>query len=640
MKTTLHTLFLFLLVAVGAVAQPSSDYYAKADGKKSAELKASLHAIIGYHKRIAYSSLWNSYAQIDYLDETNGEGQKRVFDYYSDEKFYFNANGSSVSGMDKEHTVPQSWWSKQQDIDIYSDLFQVLPSEHTANQAKSNNPLGEVAGSVSFSNARIKVGTDASGSTVFEPCDEYKGDFARIYFYVATCYPYVPWVNNVNYAFVQEAYPTLKPEFLKLLLQWNQNDPVSDWEKTRQERVFAVQGNRNPFIDYPDLANYIWGCLTEEEFDLDVVQLYQITPYDYSDDETPQPQNGELLAENFSSITAGNSTSTTGSNSQWNGNDSFANVDKAYQAGGAVRLGTGSLVGSLTTKILEFDGGTLIVTVQVKGWTTVEGDLDISVVGTNLKQTVSYTAKMSDDWQTVQVTFENVPANPQICLATTNKRCFINDLTITTPMAQETEISFTMNQYGLATYCSTYDLDFTDVEGLKAYIATGYTHGNIILTRVGNVPAGTGLVIMGEPGTYTVPVGDGQAVFSNLLVGTTKDITLPATFGSKTNFILTQGTNGIGFYPVSDDGGTLKAGKAYLPLPTALMEAAGVKNFGLHFEDGDELPTDVEELDYAQLSTFNAQLSSGWYTLDGRRLQHRPAQPGIYLRGGRKVIVQ
>lgn len=631
------------MTAATMLAQPSSTYYQKINGKKCESLKSELNAIISSHTKLSYNSLWTSYAKTDYVVQSNG--QKKVFDYYSDETFYFNDNGSDVSGMNKEHVAPQSWWGSGTTIAVGSDLFQVLPSEASANSSKSNYPLGKVTGTVSFQNSRMKTGRDAAGELVFEPCDEYKGDFARIYFYVATCYPSVEWrdVSGVKCAFAQEAYPTLKAEFQQLLLQWNEDDPVSEWEKTRQERVYGEQGNRNPFIDYPDLANYIWGELKDEAFDLLTAELYYITPIDYSNgggNVTPQPGDdvelGDvLLAEDFSSCTKGDNTSTQGSSTAWTGNDNFATVEAAYQAGGAVKLGTGSKVGSLTTQAVTFAGGQLAVTVQVKGWTTVEGDLEISIVGTNEKQTLSYSATMGTDFETVQAVFEDAPANPQIMIATTGKRCFIDALTVSAVKEVEPETETTITLGGaMATYCSPLDLDFSDVEGLRAYVATGYTHGCITLTRVTNVPAGTGLVLVGDAGEFTVPVGDGQAVLMNMLVGTKTDITLNPTFGSKTNFILSNGSDGIGFYACS--GGTLAAGKAYLQLPTSLVQTAGVKNFGLQFEDGEVLPTEVEEL----LMASHRSTDTGWFTLDGRRLQHQPQQPGIYVRGGRKVLVR
>ena len=117
----------------------------------------------------------------------------------------------------------------------------------------------------------MKTGKDDNNKMVFEPCDEYKGDFARIYFYVATCYPDVDWRNrsDVNVSFRQEDYPTLKSDILPLLLQWAKNDPVSEWEITRNDRVYSEQLNRNPFVDFPNLAEYIWGDSIDFAFNVD-----------------------------------------------------------------------------------------------------------------------------------------------------------------------------------------------------------------------------------------------------------------------------------------------------------------------------------------------------------------------------------
>ena len=180
---------LLLLLSICGYAQPSENYYKPIDGKKEAALKAALHDVIAPHTKISYNGLWEAYENVDYLDNTNSSGQHQVFDYYSNEVFYFPGNGSSISGMNREHVVPQSWWGGGTSVAVGSDLFQVLPSESHANNAKGNYPLGVVTGTVSYSNGRMKTGRNKNGNLVFEPCDEYKGDFARIYFYVATCYP-------------------------------------------------------------------------------------------------------------------------------------------------------------------------------------------------------------------------------------------------------------------------------------------------------------------------------------------------------------------------------------------------------------------------------------------------------------------
>lgn len=268
-----HKVLLQLLLLLPGIllADIPDGYYKDVNGKKKADLKAAMHDIISPHTKIDYDDLWVSYEKVDYLDNTNTQGRYQVMDYYNDKVFYFTGNGTAVSGMNKEHVAPQSWWGKGTSIAVGSDLFQVLPSESNANSKKANYPLGEVKGSASYSNPRMKTGKDASGKMVFEPCDEYKGDFARIFFYVATCYPDVNWQerSDVNVSFRKEDYPTLKADILPMLLQWAKNDPVCEWEITRNERVYAEQKNRNPFVDFPSLAEYIWGDSIDYAFSLD-----------------------------------------------------------------------------------------------------------------------------------------------------------------------------------------------------------------------------------------------------------------------------------------------------------------------------------------------------------------------------------
>ncbi len=271
------TLFLLsLLLPYLALADIPENYYTNANGKKKAELKAAMYSIISPHTELGYGNLWKAYENVDYLPATNSSGKHQVMDYYSDNVYYFTGNGTAVSGMNKEHVAPQSWWGGGTGIAVGNDLFQVIPSDSKANSAKGNLPLGEVKGSVTYPgsgvhNTRMKTGTDTNGDRVFEPCDEYKGDFARIFFYVATCYPDVDWQNrsDVNVSFRKENYPTLKEDILPMLLRWSRNDPVCEWEITRNERAYGEQGNRNPFVDFPNLAEYIWGDSVEFAFSVD-----------------------------------------------------------------------------------------------------------------------------------------------------------------------------------------------------------------------------------------------------------------------------------------------------------------------------------------------------------------------------------
>ena len=272
MKRHIPFLLLILLLSLPSLATADilNDYYKNVNGKKKAALKSAMYDLISNHTKIKYGDLWISYEKVDYLPKTNSQGQHQVMDYYNDIVFYFTGNGSAVSGMNKEHVAPQSWWGGGTGINVGCDLFQVIPSESKANSAKGNYPLGVVKGSVSYSNPRMKTGKDSNGKMVFEPCDEYKGDFARIFFYVATCYPDVNWEerSDVNVSFRREDYPTLKADILPVLLEWAKNDPVCEWERTRNERVYAEQKNRNPFVDFPNLAEYIWGDSIDYAFDI------------------------------------------------------------------------------------------------------------------------------------------------------------------------------------------------------------------------------------------------------------------------------------------------------------------------------------------------------------------------------------
>ena len=221
MKRILFSTVLFACVLT-LFAQPPSTYYQSIDGKKKEALKSALHDVIAPHTKIKYNDLWSAYEKVDYVvGKKNSAGHYQVFDYYSDEIFYFAGNGNAVSGMNKEHVAPQSWWGGGTGINVGCDLFQVIPSQATANSAKSNYCLGVVSGAVSYpksnqSNTRMRTGHNANGKMVFEPCDEYKGDFARIYFYVAVCYPDVAWENSISgteVAFTKQDYPTLKASF-------------------------------------------------------------------------------------------------------------------------------------------------------------------------------------------------------------------------------------------------------------------------------------------------------------------------------------------------------------------------------------------------------------------------------------------
>ena len=254
------SLLITLTGVFASQAQIPAGYYDRLEGKCGAELKTAAYTIINPHTEISsYSDLPRYFQVTDVYP-----GSMRWWDMYSDIPLY----APSFKGLNREHSFPKSWWGGSTSVPAYIDLNHLYPSEAAANQAKSNYPLGKVA-SASFNNGVVKVGTPVEGqgggsNKVFEPADEYKGDFARTYFYMVTCYQNMTWsyLNMLQ----NNTYPTLSPWAMNLLLQWAEMDPVSEKEVERNEAVYRFQNNRNPFIDFPELANHIWGDKKTEPF--------------------------------------------------------------------------------------------------------------------------------------------------------------------------------------------------------------------------------------------------------------------------------------------------------------------------------------------------------------------------------------
>ena len=246
-----------------AIGPMPGDYYAPAQGTQDSVLKSRLGEIINCGIRYKYGSgsrkTWDGFYYTDRDTNTN-----QVLDMYSDNIRYFNPNTptASVAEFDIEHMLPKSWWGG--DVNpAYCDLFHLVPGDYSANRSKSNHAPG-IPSDTTFWNGSFATG---SGETyglqkVFCPADEYKGDFARAYFYIATCYgDSLKWVENgePGMAMTNDSWQEFKPWLRDVLIAWHRMDPVSEKEKTRAVEVNKIQGNRNPFIDYPDLAEFIWG---------------------------------------------------------------------------------------------------------------------------------------------------------------------------------------------------------------------------------------------------------------------------------------------------------------------------------------------------------------------------------------------
>ena len=260
-----------LLWCVGLTAQIPQGYYNSAKGEKGKALKTALCDIVSSHTQLSYDQLWEAFKKTDVRPDG------KIWDMYSNVTNYTPGGpeqGKNYSGegdsYNREHSFPKSWFNDAKPM--YTDLFHLYPTDGYVNNRRSNYPFGETKGETYKSSGGFsKVGScTVSGysGTVFEPADEYKGDFARTYFYMATAYEdkISSWSSPM---LAGNKYPAYANWALTLMLRWAEEDPVSDKEIARNNAVYDLQNNRNPYIDYPGLEQYVWGTKTDVAFDPD-----------------------------------------------------------------------------------------------------------------------------------------------------------------------------------------------------------------------------------------------------------------------------------------------------------------------------------------------------------------------------------
>lgn len=254
-----------------------SSYYENISGKNGAELKTALFKIISKHNAITYAEIWNAFEKTDLRDDGY------IWDMYSDipggkSKYSYSFNQKRCGSYrqegdcyNREHSMPKSWFANAEPM--HSDLFHVYPTDGYVNNRRGNLPLGEVGIFSWESTNGSRIGQNTFGNytqTVFEPIDEYKGDFARTYFYMVTAYEDVVsgWKSHQVGG---NKYPAIKEWAVEMFLKWHREDPVSQKELNRNEAVYRIQENRNPFIDYPELAEHVWGKKKNQPFEIDAM---------------------------------------------------------------------------------------------------------------------------------------------------------------------------------------------------------------------------------------------------------------------------------------------------------------------------------------------------------------------------------
>ena len=258
-KKTVTTNLIIIAKESTDMPEAVENYYTTIDFTKTGStLKTNLYSLISNHTEISYNNLVNVYADSDTYIEN---GETYIVDIYSNNKYKMNNSGSTANkegvGWNKEHTVPKSWFKEASPM--VSDAFHIFPTDIYVNSQRSNYPYGEVSSTSFTSSNGCKLGTNSSGTTVFEVADEYKGDIARVYFYMCTAYENKcgSWGNMM---FASTDYTKLSSYALTLMKKWAKEDPVSEREILRNNGVYKHQKNRNPYVDNPKLAELVFGA--------------------------------------------------------------------------------------------------------------------------------------------------------------------------------------------------------------------------------------------------------------------------------------------------------------------------------------------------------------------------------------------
>ena len=406
----ISTLVFAMFVGVTAWADIPTGFYTNAVGKQDEQLMTALEGIIYTHTLLGYNDLWDCYPTTD----MGSDGY--YIDMYSTCKYnkssYHVGTASYVGqGLNREHSFPKSWFGGEVDP-MYTDLMMIIPTDGYVNQRRSNYPYGVCNGTDAITYTNEELGVTMLGklgkstyngytAKVFEPDDEYKGDFARIYFYMVTCYKsdVANWPGCDQLDYQSNEYKAFSDWSIRMLMEWHRADPVSPKEISRNEGVYEKQGNRNPFVDHPELAEYIWGTKQHTSWTdggSTPDPIVKEVPVMLSVDETavkgnsfradwtsggdvssytlkvsPHQESGAtlLMSENFSKVDASSDGNTDigGSLDEYTDNPGWTGY-KLYTADNhSLKMGTSSAIGYLISPNLQL-GSTVTVVFNAKNW--------------------------------------------------------------------------------------------------------------------------------------------------------------------------------------------------------------------------------------------------------------------------------
>ena len=475
------------LVGLTAMADIPSGFYTNANGKSDEALMTALEGIIYTHTLLNYNDLWGCYPTTDMGDDGY------YIDMYSTCKYNYSSyhvgTASYVGqGINREHSFPKSWFGGEV-YPMYTDLMMIIPTDGYVNQRRSNYPYGVCNGTDAVTYVNEELGVSMLGklgkstyngysAKVFEPDDEYKGDFARIYFYMVTCYKsdVANWPGCDQLDYQDNDYKAFSDWSMQMLMEWHRADPVSQKELNRNEGVYEQQGNRNPYVDHPELAEYIWGTKQHTAWSDggDTPQpIEKEVPVMLSVDETAVESNafradwtsgGDvssytlkvsksdsgatlMMSENFSKVNAyadgyndiGESLDDYTDNPGWTGY-------KIYTAAGqSLKVGTSSVIGYLISPNLQL-GSTITVVFNAKNWISSSGKSDNSSVIVSCGE-ASQTVDLSDSPEDYTVVLTGcTDQNVKLAMTKGGKRFYVysvdiydGDLTAQAPRRQVVE---------------------------------------------------------------------------------------------------------------------------------------------------------------------------------------------------------
>ncbi len=292
-----------------------------------------------------------------------------------------------------------------------------------------------------------------------------------------------------------------------------------------------------------------------------------------------------------------------------------------------VTIATGNIGDRSYTATWERETYTVSITLNLANMVTA------STTSPKYEDDVVLTIADDEDYDLVSLTVDGVDVTSQI----SGGKFTINSVSanVAVVATYNANKAFITMAHAQQTFSCTQPLDFTSVSGLKAYIASGYIDGKVVLTRVDKVPASTGLFLVGTEGAeYKVPFVASSAFYSNLLKPVLTAQSVPSEADGCTNFLYSEVNGEKGFYK-SSGSGTVAAGKAYLQLPTSAL-SNGVKAVGFIFE-GDETGIDATEFSGRQLPTAVYDMAGRKVadTFDAKKLPQ-----GVYIVNGKKIAIK